>query len=205
MGMTNLPLAMTKSLWIIPSWNSTNKFKCLESGPAGYLLGFAIKIDKPGNYNFLKNDYMGSVLERFDMQDCNPASNHIPTGFRAPTARDEEGVAAKRCPYPHSVLYASTLTDLSYLTLSLVVFCHDLFPSGMQYTTKRLNTSFVTSKGLLVCASPLMPLPLNSRFWAMGLLVTSFLFGVAQSPGNVAVNLMSLSTTDPNTRLPLML
>jgi hypothetical protein len=57
--------------------------------------------------------YFQSVLERFDLQDCNPARTPLPTGFRPVPATDEEHALAKHLPFPQvvgSVLYASTIS-----------------------------------------------------------------------------------------------
>jgi hypothetical protein len=63
---------------------------------------------------------MEALLERHNMATCNPATNIMPSGFRAIPATDEEHQEAKHLPYPSiagAILYASTITrpDLAFI------------------------------------------------------------------------------------------
>jgi hypothetical protein len=54
-----------------------------DTGPAGYFLGFNIYRDRSARKLYMSQEhYFQSVLERFDLQDCNPARTPLPTGFR---------------------------------------------------------------------------------------------------------------------------
>jgi hypothetical protein len=90
------------------------QFECSDSGPAGYFLGFNIYRDRSARKLYMSQEhYFQSVLERFDLQDCNPARTPLPTGFRPVPATDEEHALAKHLPFPQvvgSVLYASTIS-----------------------------------------------------------------------------------------------
>ncbi len=96
-----------------------HKFECSDSGAAGYFLGFNIPRDRPNKRLYMSQEhYMETILERFDMKDCNPTRTPLPSGFRAFPATDQEALEARIRPYPQilgSILYASTVTrpDLS--------------------------------------------------------------------------------------------
>ena len=96
------------------------EFECSDSGPAGYFLGFNIHRDRQARKLHMSQEhYFETLLDRFDMKDCNPARNPLPTGFKSITATDDEHQLAKHLPFPQvvgSILYASTITrpDLAH-------------------------------------------------------------------------------------------
>ncbi len=85
-----------------------NKFECSDSGPAGYFLGLNIYRDRPARKLYLSQQqhYLEAILDRFDLVDCNPARNPLPSGFRPVLATDEEnpgctipGISPGGCRY----------------------------------------------------------------------------------------------------------
>ena len=96
------------------------RFECSDSGPAGYFLGFNIHRERSQRKLYISQEhYMDSLLDRFDMTNCNPARNCLPAAFKAIPATDKEHEAARHLPYAQvvgSILYASTITrpDLSH-------------------------------------------------------------------------------------------
>ncbi|EIW72356.1 hypothetical protein TREMEDRAFT_26101, partial [Tremella mesenterica DSM 1558] len=97
-----------------------SEFECSDSGPVGYFLGFNIHRDRTNHKLFMSQEhYFESLLERFDLKDCNPAKTPLPSGFRPIPATDQEHEEAKHYPYAQAVgaiLYASTITrpDLAF-------------------------------------------------------------------------------------------
>lgn len=97
-----------------------SKFECSDSGPAGYFLGINIYQDRPQKKLYLSQEhYMESLLDRFDMSNCNPAKTPLPSGFKPIPATDQEHELAQHRPYPKlvgSILYAATVTrpDLAH-------------------------------------------------------------------------------------------
>jgi hypothetical protein len=60
-----------------------------------------------------QEQYLQEVLARFDLEDCNPVKQPLPTGFCPIAATDKEHAAAKHLPYAQivgSVLYASIIS-----------------------------------------------------------------------------------------------
>ena len=62
--------------------------------------------------------YFEALLDKYDLKDCNPARNPLPSSFRPLPATDDEHSSARHLPYPQvagAILYASTVTrpDLS--------------------------------------------------------------------------------------------
>jgi len=98
-----------------------NAFECSSSGAAGYFLGVNIHRDRKNRKLYISQEhYMEALLERHNMVTCNPATNIMPSGFRAMPATDEQHEEAKHLPYPSiagAILYASTITrpDLAFV------------------------------------------------------------------------------------------
>jgi len=96
------------------------KFECSDSGAAGYFLGFNIHRDRQLRKLYLSQEhYMEALLEKYDLLDCKPTRNPLPSNFRPIPATDEEHAASKHRPYPQvvgAVLYAATITrpDLAH-------------------------------------------------------------------------------------------
>jgi hypothetical protein len=106
-----------RSMWTINSWACNNraaldnfkwevnvKFECSDSGPAGYFLGFNIHRDRAAKKLYISREhYFQALLERFNLQDCNPAKTPLPTGFRPVPSTDEEHAQARYLPFPQVV------------------------------------------------------------------------------------------------------
>lgn len=90
------------------------KFECSDSGPAGYFLGFNIHRVRQARKLYISQEhYFQALLERFDMQDCNPARIPLLTGFKPLPTTDEEHAQSCHLSFPHvvgSILYGSTIT-----------------------------------------------------------------------------------------------
>jgi hypothetical protein len=95
------------------------QFECADSGPVGYFLGFNVHRNRAEQKLYISQEhYMESLLDRFDLSNCNPSKIPLPSGFRPIPATDSEFAEAKHRPYPQivgSILYASTISrpDLS--------------------------------------------------------------------------------------------
>jgi len=62
---------------------------------------------------------MKAFLDKYDLIDCNPTCNPLPSGFRPIPATDEEFALANHRPYPQvvgAVSYADTVStpDLAH-------------------------------------------------------------------------------------------
>jgi hypothetical protein len=73
-----------------------NKSECKDFGPANHFIGFDIHRDRPNQKLYISPEqYLQEVLARFDLEDCDPVKQPLPTGFR---------------PIVGSVLYASMIS-----------------------------------------------------------------------------------------------
>jgi len=105
-----------------------SEFECSDSGPAGYFLGFNIRRHRSkGLLQMSQHHYIESMLDRFNMSDCNPVKTPFPQGFEALSATDEEAQISKEFPYREiveSLLYLSTITqpDISHAIGTLCRF-----------------------------------------------------------------------------------
>jgi hypothetical protein len=98
------------------------KYKIKDFGAAKHFLGFEIKRDRTTRKLWISQErYLSSVLERFNMTNCNPVATPLPSNFKPTTPTDEEFEQAKLL-YPDfpkmaaSILYASTISrpDLAH-------------------------------------------------------------------------------------------
>lgn len=77
------------------------QFEWADSGPIGYFLGSNIHRNRAERKLYISQEhYMESLLERFNLSDCNPSKIPLPSGFRPIPATDSEFAEAKHRPYP---------------------------------------------------------------------------------------------------------
>ena len=96
------------------------EFECTDGGEANYFLGMNIHRDRAAKKLFISQEhYLESLLERFEMANCNPTKTPLPSGFKPVGATNEEHDAAKHLPYTElvsSIQYAATISrpDLAH-------------------------------------------------------------------------------------------
>jgi hypothetical protein len=59
-----------------------SEFECKGMGPAQHFLGFNMNRDRLNCKLYISQEkYLKDVLQRFDMEDCNPVKYPLPAGF----------------------------------------------------------------------------------------------------------------------------
>ena len=120
------------------------EFECSDGGPVKYFLGFNVHRNRSTKtLQVSQEHYLESILEKFNMSQCNPALTPLPSGFKPLPATDEEYQQAKHLPYAQlvgSILYASIITrpDLAHAASVL-----------SRYMTKFNNQHWMAAKHLL--------------------------------------------------------
>ena len=111
------------------------KFSMKDLGPARHILDMNISQNRDKRKLFLsQTDYIGSVLERFNMQSTKSASTTLPINLRM-SQRDcpisgSEGEDMKSVPYAptvDSLMYAMVATrlDISHAVVVVSSFMHN--------------------------------------------------------------------------------
>jgi hypothetical protein len=92
-----------------------SEFECKDMGPAQHFLGFDIHRYRLNRKLYISQEkYLKDVLQRFDMEDCNPVKHPLPAGFQPIAATDAEHQQVKYLPYAQivdSILYASIISQ----------------------------------------------------------------------------------------------
>ena len=118
---------LVRKLWL--------KFSMTDLGPARHILGMKISRNRVKRQLFLsQTDYIGRVLERFNMQSAKSASTPLPIHLRlsqrdCPTS-GPEGEDIKSVPYAPvvgSIMYAMVATwpDISHAVGVMSRFMHN--------------------------------------------------------------------------------
>jgi transposase InsO family protein len=104
-----------------------SRFEMKDMGEAEFILGVQIRRDRAKRQLYLSQaEYVRTVLERFDMQDCKPAASPMATGAKLlKTESDSE--CARNVPYASAVgalMYLALVTrpDIAFAVTALSQF-----------------------------------------------------------------------------------
>jgi hypothetical protein len=181
------------------------QFECSDSGPAGYFLGFNIYRDRPTRMLYISQEhYFQSFLERFDLQDCNPARTPLPTGFDL-FLRQTRNTHRPNTYHSHKLSVLSSTpppspvpTWLKPLASSLVSSANGTSPTGKWPSTcyatfmaQPISASCLTVTAASGSSSATL-MPTGEVTWTLvGPLPATFSKSMAESsPGKAAVNLL---------------
>jgi transposase InsO family protein len=92
-----------------------SRFEMKDMGEAEFILGVQIRRDRAKRQLYLSQaEYVRTVLERFDMQDCKPAASPMATGVKLLKTETTDDSTSKRMV---DVPYASAVGALMYAAL----------------------------------------------------------------------------------------